>query len=209
MGFFDVLSEIAAILYKILDKGFGFIFNYEPWFTVIVVAVFVGAFMTMINYVMVDHQELKRIRKEMSEFQKKLLKAQREKNKKLERKLQVQKKKVQAMQQKMMGMTMKPMYITMIPIIIFFSWMRFHYSPLDSACSDLGVEACSQGFYMLKDSCECVRDVAVKLPFDFPLFAYFHKNNPDTSGSYLGWLGWYFLFVSVVSSLLRKLLDMS
>ncbi|MHC1609773.1 MAG: EMC3/TMCO1 family protein [Candidatus Methanofastidiosia archaeon] len=174
--------------YGVLDKIFGFLPLQDPtkmYLVVIVLAAVVGTFMTLVQHYMVDQQELKKIRKEVSEYQGKLMKAQRSNDKKAMRKLQVQKPHIDELNQRMMKQNFKPMYITMIPAIIFYSWLRYNYAPIN-------VEA------------------IIHLPFslfDFPLLSRLHDG--AIAANEMGAIGWYIVFVSFVSNTIRKILDMA
>ncbi|MHC1605352.1 MAG: EMC3/TMCO1 family protein, partial [Candidatus Methanofastidiosia archaeon] len=105
-------------LYGVLDKAFSFLPLQNPdrmYMVVIILAIIVGTFMTLVQHFMVNQQELKKMRREVSEYQKKLLKAQRSNDKKALRKIQLQKPRIDEINQKMMKQNFKPMYVTMIP----------------------------------------------------------------------------------------------
>ncbi|HPR42326.1 MAG TPA: EMC3/TMCO1 family protein [Candidatus Methanofastidiosa archaeon] len=181
MGFMDVF-------YDALDGMFSFLPLDDPsqmYFVVIVLAILVGTFMTLVQHFMVDQKELKRMRKEVSDFQGKLMKAQRANDKKAVRKLQLQKPQIDEMNQKMMKQNFKPMYVTMIPAIILYSWLRHTYEPV-------------------------AVDAVLHLPFslfDFPLISYLHDGT--IAANHLGAIGWYIVFVSFFSNIVRKILDMA
>ena len=175
-------------VYSVLDKAFGFLPLQEPdqmYLVVIVLAVLVGTFMTLVQHFMVDQQELKGMTKKVSEFQRKLIKAQKNNDKKAMRKLQLQKPQIDEMNQRMMKDNFKPLYVTMIPAIVFYSWLRHNYEPI-------------------------VTDAVVHLPFslfDFPILSYLHDGT--IAANELGSIGWYVVFVSFFSNSIRKLLDMA
>ncbi len=179
---------IMDSVYSVLDEAFGFLPLQEPdqmYLVVIVLAVLVGTFMTLVQHFMVDQQELKRMRKEVSGFQGKLLKAQKSNDKKAMRKLQLQKPQIDVMNQRMMKDNFKPLYVTMIPAIVFYSWLRHNYEPI-------------------------VVDSVVHLPFnlfDFPILSYLHDGT--IAANEMGSIGWYIVFVSFFSNTIRKLLDMA
>jgi len=181
MGFMDSI-------YGVMDNILSFLPLDDPanmYLVVIVLAIVVGSFMTLVQHFMINQQELKGTRKEVSEYQSKLLKAQRENNKKAMRKLQLQKPHIDQMNQKMMTSNFKPMYVTMIPAIILYSWLRHHYEPMTT-------------------------EAIVHLPFglfDLPLLSYLHDGT--IAANELGAIGWYIIFVSFFSNIVRKLLDMA
>ncbi|HHN81043.1 MAG TPA: DUF106 domain-containing protein [Methanomicrobia archaeon] len=179
---------IMDSVYGVLDKVFGFLPIDDPgqmYLVVIVLAIIVGTFMTLIQHFMVDQQELKKIRKEVSSFQGKMLKAQRANDKKAMRKLQLQKPQIDQLNQQMMKQNFKPLYVTMVPAIIFYSWLRHTYSPMAEAA-------------------------VVHLPFslfDLPVLSYLHDGT--IAANELGAIGWYIVFVSFVSNSIRKMLNMA
>lgn len=175
-------------IYGALDGIFGFLPLDDPsqmYLVVIVLAVLVGTFMTLVQHFMVNQQELKRMRKEVSGYQGKLMKAQRANDKKAVRKLQLQKPHIDQMNQLMMKQNFKPLYVTMIPAIIFYSWLRHTYEPM-------------------------AVDAILHLPFslfDLPLLSYLHDGT--IANNQLGAIGWYIIFVSFFSNIVRKILDMA
>lgn len=179
---------IMDSVYGVLDKAFGFLPLEDPgqmYLVVIVLAILVGSFMTLVQHFMIDQQELKRTRKEVSEFQSKMLKAQRSTDKKAMRKLQLQKPHIDELNQKMMKDNFKPLYVTMIPAIVFYSWLRHVYEPI-------------------------VTEAVVHLPFslfNLPLLSYLHDGT--IAANQLGSIGWYIVFVSFFSNTLRKIMDMA
>ncbi|RZN47387.1 DUF106 domain-containing protein [archaeon] len=179
---------IMDSVYGVLDKVFGFLPIEDPsqmYLVVIVLAIIVGTFMTLIQHFMVDQQELKKIRKEVSSFQGKMLKAQRANDKKAMRKLQLQKPQIDQLNQQMMKQNFKPLYVTMVPAIIFYSWLRHTYSPMAA-------------------------EAVVHLPFslfDLPVLSYLHDGT--IAANELGAIGWYIVFVSFVSNSIRKMLNMA
>lgn len=179
---------IMDSLYGVLDSVFGFLPIDEPnqmYLVVIVLAIIVGTFMTLVQHFMVDQQELKKIRKEVSSFQGKMLKAQRANDKKAMRKLQLQKPQIDQLNQQMMKQNFKPLYVTMVPAIIFYSWLRHTYSPM-------------------------IEEAVIHLPFslfDLPVLSYLHDGT--IAANELGFIGWYIIFVSFVSNSIRKMLNMA
>ncbi len=189
MGFGDsIMQQILNPIYKALDIGFGWLFDYGSMYAIIGVAIVIGVVLTLVQYILVDQKELKSIKDETSAYQKEMLAAQKANDKNRLKKLQKRKARMDEMQKKLMSMSMKPMYITMIPILIFFTWLRQSPSIVD-----------------------LVDPVVVKLPFDTYLVQIFHRGSPPEfqTGDWLGWLGWYIFSSSVVSSIIRKILGMA
>lgn len=184
MSFFDT---ILNPIYKALDVGFAWLFDYGSMYAILGIAIIIGVFLTLIQYVLVDQKELKAIRDETSAYQKEMLNAQKYNDKNKIKKLQKKKSRMDDMQKQLMSMSMKPMYITMIPILLFFSWLR------QSPAVDL------------------IDPVVVKLPFDTILVQKLHTGSPPgfQTGDWLGWLGWYIFSSSVVSNIIRKILGMA
>ncbi|MBN1786196.1 MAG: DUF106 domain-containing protein [Candidatus Methanofastidiosa archaeon] len=175
-------------IYGAMDGLFGFLPLEDPsqmYIVVIVLAIVVGTFMTLVQHFMVDQQELKKMRKEVSEYQGKLMKSQRSGDKKAQRKLQLQKPQIDAMNQKMMKQNFKPLYITMIPALIFYSWLRHTYEPM---------------------AVEAILHLPFSL-FNLPLLSYLHDGT--IAANQMGAIGWYIVFVSFFSNIVRKILDMA
>jgi len=187
---------IMDIFYKFFDAIFGKFFPehgevipgkiYTEYILgVTIVALSVALFITLINYFLIDHEEMKRIRKEVSDYRAKLYKAQREGNKKEIRKLQLQQKRINELNAKMSSMSLKPMFITMPPIFILFAWFRH--------TAAYGIPILQLPFALFD------------LPVIGTIFGHFHGGMPaDQLGAY----GWYFLTVTVFSQLIRKILNM-
>ena len=192
-----ILDSILNVFYGFFDAIFGRFFPervdeiiadkiYTEYILgVILVALTVAIFITGIHHLMVDHEQMKKIRKEVSEYRTKLLKAQKEGNKKQIRKLELQKKRINELNAKMTTMSFKPMIFTMIPIFILFAWFRHSYA--------YGVPILELPFALFD------------LPVIGTIFGYFHGSMPANQ---LGAFGWYFLSTTVCSQLLRKILNM-
>jgi uncharacterized membrane protein (DUF106 family) len=193
----EILDSILSVFYGLFDAIFGRFFPargdeiiadkiYTEYILgVILVALTVAIFITGIHYLMVDHEKMKKIRKEVSEYRTKVLKAQKEGNKKQIRKLELQKKRINELNAKMTTMSFKPMIFTMIPIFILFAWFRHSYA--------YGVPILELPFALFD------------LPVIGTIFGYFHGSMPANQ---LGAFGWYFLSTTVCSQLLRKILNM-
>jgi len=195
----EILDSILSVFYGLFDAIFGKFFPsrgeeviagnvYTEYILgVTLVALAIAVFITGVNYFLIDHEEMKRIRKETSEYRSKLMKAQREGNKKQIRKLELQKKRINELNAKMTTMSFKPMIITMIPIFILFAWFR--HTP-------------AYGIPIL--------DLPFAL-FDMPVVGSilgFFRRGTILTASQLGAFGWYFLCVSVFSQFIRKILNM-
>ncbi len=183
----SIFDAILNPVYGLLDLVFGWLFDYGAMYAILVVAIVIGTFLTLVQYLLVDQKELKNIRKETSSFQKEMLAAQRANDKNKVKKLQKKKPRIDEMQKKMMSMSFKPLYITMIPIFLFFSWLR--QSP----------------------AVDMVDPVVVRLPFDTFIVEMMHRGSPAgyQTGDWLGWLGWYIFSSSVVSNIIRKIIGMA
>ena len=180
-GFFPPREEITPII----EKGTNVEIYTEYILGVILVGLTVSAFITMVNYFLVDHKEMKQIKEEVSEYRSKLLKAQRKGNKKEIRKLELQKKRINELNAKMSTMSFKPMLLTLPVIFIFFAWFRH------------------TGAYGVP---------ILQMPFEFfnvpvigQFFGLFHG---DMAANHLGAFGLYILTNFAFGQSLRKVLDM-
>ncbi len=201
----SVLDSIMNVFYGFFDSIFGSFFpvrenaSYveamvkgepvqvytEYILGVILVALLISIFITLVNYWMVDYDEVKEIREEVSDYRSRLMKAKKKGNKKEIRKLEGQKKRINELNAKMTGMTMKPLLITMAPIFILFAWFRH--------TAAYGVPILELPFPL----------------FDLPVigwfFGYFHG---EMAANLLGAYGLYFLCAMVFGQTWRKLLNM-
>lgn len=171
-------------IYEFLDKVFGpMILNYHPLWVVTVSGIILGAFFTLLNYVLVDQEKMKKLQKMSREFQKEYKAAQAAKDEKKMRKLQQKQMELLKLQNEVMKDSMlKPMIFTLPIFWIFFGWLRRWYV-------EVGV---------------------VKAPFNFFLFDWFHKMyHSGLPPSELGYIGWYVLTSMAVGYILRKFLDMA
>lgn len=183
MGIGDILGALSAAIYGFLNITIGSIFDLPPVIAIFILAGILGIFITAVTRFTVNQEEMKKTRDEVSSFQKRMAKAQKEGNKKELKKLQPEQQRINQLNMKMMNSSMKPMLFTMIPILILFGWMRAHYTDPNM--------------------------IAIHLPFDFSLFAYFHRSNPNPAGNWLGYLGWYILTSYFVSGVVRKIMNMA
>ncbi|WP_297465315.1 DUF106 domain-containing protein [Thermococcus sp.] len=170
-------------IYAFLDDLFGpLIVAYHPIVVVTISGAILGAFFTILNYVLVDQEKVKRLQKKSREFQKKYKEAQASKDEKKLKKLQQEQMELMKLQSEVMKDTMLKVTLLTLPIFwVFFGWLRRWYV-------EVGI---------------------VKAPFNFFLFDWFHRMYhsalpPDE----LGYIGWYMMTSMIVGYVLRKLLDM-
>jgi uncharacterized membrane protein (DUF106 family) len=152
---------------------------------VILVGLMVSAFITIVNYFLVDHEEMKRIRQLSSEYRSKVLDAQRRGNKKEIRKLELQKKRMNELNAKMTSMSFKPMLLTMPLILVFFAWFR--------QTGAYGVPILEMPFAFFD------------LPVIGTVLGFFHG---DMAANHLGAFGLYILTNFAFGQSLRKVLNM-
>jgi len=170
-------------IYSFLDNIFGpMIQSYHPILVVTVAGAILGVFFTLVNYVLVDQEKVKRLQKKSKEFQKKYREAQAAKDEKKLKKLQQEQMELMRLQGEVMRDSMLKVSLLTLPIFwIFFGWLRRWYVEVGIA----------------------------KAPFDFFLFGWFHKMyHSALPASELGYIGWYIMTSYIVGMILRKLLDM-
>ncbi|QDA30786.1 DUF106 domain-containing protein [Thermococcus indicus] len=170
-------------IYAFLDGIFGpMIQAYNPIVVVTVSGIILGSFFTLLNYILVDQEKMKRLQKKSREFQKKYKEAQAAKDEKKLKKLQQEQMELMKLQSEVMKDQMFKVTLLTLPIFwIFFGWLRRWYV-------EVGI---------------------VKSPFDFFLFGWFHGlYHSGLPASELGYIGWYVMTSMVTGYVLRKLLDM-
>jgi uncharacterized membrane protein (DUF106 family) len=170
-------------IYSFLDTLFGpLIGAYHPLVVVTIAGAIIGAFFTLLNYILVDQEKVKLLQKKSKEFQKKYLEAQMAKDEKKLRKLQQEQMELMKLQSEVMKDTMFKVTLLTLPIFwIFFGWLRRWYV-------EVGI---------------------VKSPFNFFVFDWFHRMyHSGLPASELGYIGWYMLTSMIVGYIMRKLLDM-
>ncbi|WP_297069600.1 DUF106 domain-containing protein [Thermococcus sp.] len=170
-------------VYIFLDKVFGpMILHYQPVWVVTVAGAILGAFFTLLNYLLVDQNKVKMLQKKSKEFQKKYREAQKAKDEKKLRKMQQEQMELMKLQSEVMKDTMLKVSLLTLPIFwVFFGWLRRWY----------------------------VETGVVKAPFNFFLFGWFHSlYHSALPSSELGYVGWYIMTSMIVGYILRKLLDM-
>ncbi|MCD6559735.1 hypothetical protein DRN43_00210 [Thermococci archaeon] len=170
-------------IYSALDSVFGSMLMQHPMGVVTISGIILGAFFTLLNYFLVDQSKMKKLQEMNKEFQKELKEAQAKKDEKKMRKLQQKQMEMLKLQNEVMKDSMlKPMLFTLPIFWIFFGWMR-----------------------------RWLTEVAIiKVPFKFFLFDWIHgMYHSALPADELGFFGWYFLTSMIVSSVLRKLLDMA
>jgi uncharacterized membrane protein (DUF106 family) len=170
-------------IYAFLDSVFGpMIQAYHPIWVVTVAGVILGAFFTLLNYVLVDQEKTKLLQKKSKEFQKKYKEAQKSKDEKKLKKLQQEQMELMKLQSEVMKDTMLKVTLLTLPIFwVFWGWLKRWYIEVGIA----------------------------KSPFNFFLFDWFHKMyHSGLPPDELGYIGWYILTSYAVGMILRKLLDM-
>ena len=170
-------------IYAFLDSIFGpMIQAYHPIWVVTVSGIILGSFFTLLNYILVDQEKIKRLQKKSKEFQKKYKEAQAAKDEKKLRKLQQEQMELMKLQSEVMKDQMFKVTLLTLPIFwIFFGWLRRWYV-------EVGI---------------------VKSPFDFVLFGWFHGlYHSGLPANELGYVGWYIMTSMITGYVLRKLLDM-
>ena len=162
----------------------------NPIITVFIIALIVAIITTVANKLLVDHDEMNSIRKEMKEFQQELREAQQSGDNKKLAKLQAKQGDFMQKQSKMMTNSFKPAIVTMVPIMIVFFWMRS----------------------------SVINDLIVNLPvvvYYGTLTPLWHTIGPLIYGGSatipfaMGWLLWYFICTLALSQILRKFLGFS
>jgi len=169
-------------IYAFLDKVFGpLVQTYSPIWVVTVSGAILGAFFTLLTYLVTDVEKSKHVQKMAKEIQKEMREAQKSGDEKRIKKAQQKQMELMKMQGELMKSTTIPMLLTMPIFWIFFGWLRRWYV-------EVGI---------------------VKSPFNFFLFDWFHKMyHSALPANELGYIGWYMLTSYVVGMVLRKLLDM-
>lgn len=193
----DIFTEIGNLFSGILDPIMNALNDLltplialdpnpsNPVLTVFFVALAVSIFTTVVNKLLVDHDEMYEIRQEMNEFQKELREAQQSGDSKQLAKLQAKQVDFMEKQSKMMTSSFKPAIVTMVPVLLVYWWMRS----------------------------TVINDLIVQLPFTVyyaTLTPLWHTIGPFIYGGQanipyvMGWLLWYLLCTLGISQILRK-----
>ncbi|WP_297477458.1 DUF106 domain-containing protein [Thermococcus sp.] len=170
-------------IYEFLDGIFGpLIQSHSPVVVITIAGIILGAFFTLLNYVLVDQEKVKMLQKKSKEFQKKYREAQKAKDEKQLKKLQKEQMELMKLQSEVMKDTTLKVTLLTLPVFwIFWGWLKRWYI-------EVGI---------------------VKAPFNFFLFDWFHRMyHSALPANELGYLGWYMLTSMAVGYILRKLLDM-
>lgn len=172
---------MLEVIYEAMDAAFGgIVLSLSPLWVATIFGVIMGVFYTLVNRHFIDQEKMKKLQQMSKELQAEFKEAQEKGDEKKIRKLQQKQLELLRLQNEVMRDVMfKPMLISFPMFIIFYGWLARYY----------------------------VETAIVKIPFDFFLVDWFHRATALHSNE-LGFLGWYILTSYVVSSIIRKLLDM-
>jgi|SRR3989338_2325916 len=104
----------------------------SPKISVIIIAVAISFFISLINYFFLDKERMKEIRTKQKNIQKQIKEHQKAGN---HEKMMALQKEMLADMPEMMKHSMKPMLITLIPILILFSWVKGFFAETEIASS--------------------------------------------------------------------------
>jgi uncharacterized membrane protein (DUF106 family) len=104
----------------------------NPRLSIIIIALTISFFITIINYFFLDKEKMREIKKRQKEIQVKM--KEHQKNREHEKMLELQKEMFSDMGT-MFRHSMKPMLITIVPILFLFSFMRSAYAETSIASS--------------------------------------------------------------------------
>jgi len=172
-------------IYRWLNSLFGGYISNHPLLSITIAGIIVGIFFTLISYLVTDVEKIKKIQKMSRELQKELAEARKSGDEKKLKKLQQKQMELLKLQNEVM----KPQTISMIltiPIFwIFFGWLGMWYK-------DVAIVTMPKSFFVLTW-----------------INGFFHSwGHSPLPPFQMGYVGWYFLTVTVVGMILRKLLDM-
>lgn len=179
--------SIFEPFYSFLDLIFGWMFALtgNPKADMVIgifgVALAISLMINLVNYAILDREEIRKKKKKLSEYQKKFEEARKKNDMKKLQKLQ---REMFSLQAEFTKHTMRPALYYMIPIFIIFAWLK-NFEPLQSYI------AANSGFI-------------VELPFSFPFWKILRMGRADA----LGWFGWYILCSISTSTIIRKILKM-
>ena len=160
---------------------------------IFILAVVTAVYTTLIQWLLVDVEEMKRIQKEVMQFQKEYMEAMKSDNKYKLKKLEERKKEIQELQAKMMGPQLKAMPYSMSITMPIFYWLL--YVIYRSGLS-----------HGLRAAYTSVSNYMVNAPF----FGHIHVSHPIVTIVFPipWWIFWYFICSMPLSMLVRKVLNM-
>lgn len=179
--------SIFEPFYSLLDILFGWMFSLtgdakaNMVLGIFGVALVISLMINIVNYAILDKEEIKEKKKRLAEYQKKFEEARKKNDTKKLQKLQ---REMLSLQAEFTKHTMRPALYYMLPILIIFAWLK-NFEPLQSYI------AMNSGFI-------------VDLPFQFPFWKILRMGRADA----LGWFGWYILCSISTSTIIRKILKM-
>lgn len=119
---------VMNIIFNALDMLFAPIIALDPTssnplLTVFLISTLIAFITTLANKLLVDQDEMNKIRNEIKDFQTEMREAQKSGDVKEIAKMQKKQQQFMSKQTKMMKMSFKPLIVTFIPILLVFYWM--------------------------------------------------------------------------------------
>ena len=160
---------------------------------IFILAVITGIYTTLIQWAMVDVEEMKRIQKEVMQFQKEYMEAMKSDNKYKLKKLEERQAEIREMQAKLMGPQLKVMPYSVAITMPIFYWLLYVIYGSNLA-------------HGLRAAYSSVSGYVVNAPF----FGLIHVSYPVITVIFPipWWFLWYFICSMPLSLLIRKALHM-
>jgi len=177
---------------------------------IIIVAITVTLFSTLVSRRIIDLDKLKRYTKETKDYNSMKLKATRSQDRRLMKKVEDNEKRAQKMQRELATMRIKPLIYTLIPTLLIFVLMNGHFGSIDTIVANIpfslpeniifpfGVDCSNIRYDLINgDSAQVLAaygEGTVKLCTDNPSLHY----KPT-------YIGWYFAVNIVIGAVIQKL----
>ncbi|MGL4669128.1 MAG: DUF106 domain-containing protein [Methanobacteriaceae archaeon] len=159
----------------------------NPLLTVFLISTTIAFITTIANKLLVDQDEMNKIRDDVKDFQTEMRDVQKSGDAKEIAKMQKKQKEFMSKQTEMMKMSFKPLIVTFIPILLVFYWMG------QSVVSKVIVSLPQFVYYGTLT----------------PLWHMFYGPPTTAIPFAVGWLGWYILCTFAMTQVLRKAMGLS
>ena len=194
-----IIEEILSLIAPLKPPGSSIF--------IILIAISVTLFSTMVSRRIIDLDKLKRYTKETKEYNSMKLKATRSQDRRLMKKVEDNEKRAQKMQRELATMRIKPLIYTLIPTLLIFILMNGHFGSIESIVANIPFSLPESIIFPFGTDCFNIRNEianpvylekytteTIKLCMDNPSIHY----QPT-------YIGWYFAVNIVVGAVIQKL----
>lgn len=171
---------------------------------IILVAISVTLFSTLVSRRLIDLDKLKRYTKETKVYNKMKLKATKSQDRRLMKKVEDNEKRAQKMQRELATMRIKPLIYTLVPTLLIFVLMNGHFGSIDSIVANIPFSLPENIIFPFGTDCFNIRNDPIHGANYAPDIVKLCMDNPSLHYRPT-YIGWYFAVNIVIGAVMQKL----